>query len=569
MRYLLLLFYFFLLIPEWTVAQRDSVASKMVEFPIEPNLGNNFRLFPLGEKGAVLMLKSSKIEKGKIDFIFSLLDTNLKPQWQRAFPLKFTTMVVAHVVTQESLYLLVSPREGTYEILHLNFAEQSLTKIDYQNIKDYFITKFSVAGDLFFFGGTIKNYPAIIAFNYRTGRKVILSSVNQLKAELVDLEVDPNEEVVSVVLFQDRPANQRGVYINRYDFSGKLLTNFFYKTEAGFRFLSYRAVILNPVETLFIGTFALRGSDQSHGLYSMKVRGEEIVFLKRYPFVEMEHFMYFLPEGKQGRIRRKAEKRRRKGKDLHFQFHTFLQNLQYTSNRIIATLDVFETILDRGRAINYVDNGGSFVGYGSRNDPSLDRFVRSFYKYDEFTPMTIPLERINPNKPFPTEFEYLSTIACAFDGEGELLWDNSFLYDRDISHFIPIHMSRVSPTIIPDSLLMARLFISEEEQEMFQYKITSPQTYTDSAHTLKLPQNTATQEEIKARVDSLQKAGNTKVTIETFSEEPAIQSYEYGGFVHWYGNHFLATGLKELQFNTGIRRQVYFIRKITYLPKKK
>ncbi len=517
----------------------QTISSEIIEFPIDNKAGNNYKLYPLEENGAILLLKSNDIEKGEIKLVFSKLDKELNQQWTRAFPVKFTSVIIDHYITDSYIYFLVSPKETEYQILQLGIESKELRLIEYENIKDYFITKFKVVGDLCFFGGSIKTYPAVIGYNTKTGRKIILSSVNQLKADLVDLTVDKTDEVISVVLFQSNPANKRGLYINRYDFEGRLISNFFYKSEPGFRFLAYRAIIINSLETLFLGTYALRGSDEAHGIYAMKVCEEETVFLKTYPFVEMDYFLKFLRERPQNRILRKVMERKNSDKDkpLYYSYNVFLQNLAFRGDEIITTVDIFKTKLDRGGTINFIEEGNSFAGYGSRLDPSLERFVRANFNYKEFAPSRIPLERLNPNKPFPTEFDYLSTFSCAFNIDGELLWGNSYVYKNDVSTFIPMYMSAIAPQT--DSLIMARIVYTEDKLEEIRFKVSDYKTYTDSTTILELP---------------------------PFLERDKIEWYQYGGFSHWYENHFLASGIKEVK--SGARREVFFLRKITYQTEK-
>lgn len=512
--------------------------SNLIEFPIDSDIGDNYKVFPLGTEGLILFLKSNKIEKGEIQFVFSKLDNDLTQEWTRSFSLKLGTVVIDRFLTEKYLYFLVSPKPAKYQILQLDLETHTLNLIDYENIKDYFITRFKVVDDLCFFGGTIKSYPAVIGYNLKTSKKIILSSVNQLKADIVDLKVDKKDNVVSVVLFQSSPSNKRGLYINRYDFDGKLISNFFFKTAPGFRFLTYRAVIINPIETLFIGTYALRGSDEANGVYTMKVRGEETVFLKKHKFVEMDFFLKFLREKQQTRIRRKIAARKSKKKPLYFSYNTFMQPLTFRvdANEIIATVDIYNFKLDRDGAIVYIEASKSFAGYGSRMDPSLDRFVRANYNYKEFVPFNIPQERLSPNKPFPTMFEYEATVSCAFNIEGDILWSNTFVNDDDVQNFIPIHMTQTAA--LQDSLLMGQVIYTDDQMEEMRLKVTGYHSYTDSVYIEPLT---------------------------PFIEGDEIESYDYGGFIHWYGNHFLSTGIKTVKNST--RRDVYFIRKITYNTK--
>ncbi len=542
-------------------ATAQEIEIKTLELPIDPKVGDNFRFFPLGERGVLIMLQSERIERGEVELSFALLDADFRRRWERTFPVKYGTIVADYALDGDQLFLLASPKELNYEILQLDLVEGTMRRIEFENLKGYLITKFEVANDLIFLGGNIKTYPAVVAYDYKNNRKIILSSVNQLRAELVDVEVDAENEVISVVLFQESPPIQRGLYINRYDFQGKLIANFFYPTEADLRLLSYRAIILSPLETLFLGTFALRGSDQAHGLYAMKVSYNEVVFFKQYHFPEMKNFLTYMPENKRVRTAAKVAQRKSRGKPLFFQYHTFLQDLVFDGEQVIVSLDVYEPSYDRSNAASLVTytEGRSFVGYGSRNDPSLERIVRSSYNFKGFQPSLMPKERLNPGKMFPTNFQYITTISCGFDAQGALLWDNAFVYDEAVNHHFPLHFTRTAP--LPNNeLLMARVFLSQQLEETFQYKRTAQASYTDSTKTLLFMDNKVVDRALLSALDT---------TNSRADRAEGIKSYEYGGFTHWYGRHFLATGLKEVRESSfaGARRDVYFIRKISYLPK--
>lgn len=505
-------------------------------FPIQKQSGSNYKMIPLGPKGVIVFLKSNKTEKGKIKLSFSKLDVNLKKVAESEIKVEAGTIVVDYVSTEHFLYFLLFEKDDSYNILKINLENLKYNFIEYKNIKNYFITHFQVVADRFaFFGGKIKSYPALIAYDFKTGQSTIFSSVNQLKANLADMSIDSENNIVSVVLWRNSPLNKRGFYINQYNFEGKILSNFFFKTDKHLKLLSFSTIILSRRESLFVGTYSETGSDESDGLYAMKVAEKQVVFLKKHPFIEMPYFLKFLNDTKAKKLLARAKKRKRHQKSLFFPYKSFLQPLFFTPNGLMAILDIYRAQSEKGEGFQYAKIAPPASGYGSATDPSLERFIRASRNYRTFVPVTIPKAQINPNKPFPLNFQYLTTLVCTLDPAGNLSWSNSFPYEKNkIRTDLPLQMTALRFNANKSSLL--RLIFNEKKQEEIRIKEIERGVFTDST---------------------------TKILIKPLTEEKTITSYEYGGFLHWHEDNFLVSGLKET-LSGGKREDVYFLKKITF-----
>merc|ERR1711991_1249145 len=108
----------------------------------------------------------------------------------------------------------------------MGLTDGNATYIDYEEVKNFYITDFSVIDSVIFFGGTIKDYPAIIRYNYQNQSSVVAPSINQLKADLVGMFVDEKNWVFSAVLKSQQIKDEHSIYIATYDLEGKMLFNF-------------------------------------------------------------------------------------------------------------------------------------------------------------------------------------------------------------------------------------------------------------------------------------------------------------------------------------------------------
>jgi hypothetical protein len=126
-------------------------------------------------------------------------------------------------------------------------------------------------------------------------------------------------------------------------------------------------------------------------------------------------------------------------------------------------------------------------------------------------------------------FRYSHAVLCAFDRQGKLLWDNSFvLKDIVLSGLDPFTQLGFAG----NKVVMAYPY-----QEEIRYKVVTRDS--TSENDLKVPLAGKTPEEKVTSVDNL-------------------------SLTHWYGPHFLAFGFGRIKPPKGVAREVFILNKVSF-----
>lgn len=508
------------------VAQGQIFQQEYAEFEIEKRKGDNYSLVPTGEEGVLCLLQSEEPQKNNRDALEAFfLDTELNLKWQRIFLVDNNYRLIDRQYTRGNVYLLLEKDQYEYQVMRINLKNGDATFIDYQEVKNFYITQFTVMDSIIFFGGTIRDNPGVIRYNYDKGTSVVCPSINQLKADLVTMDVQKEMGIVTAILKSKNFSNDYSLYINTYSLQGKLLYNFSLPQDKQYNFLTFRPYHIDSEQLLIFGTYALKTDDAAQGIFVMKSTAGSLEFLRFYDFGYLKFFFDYLPEKKKERMLRRIERKREKDKIYQLRYNLFVHELKVLNGQILFAADVYDPIRDSNH---------SFYSLQPWSNPLYGRYdlMRRLYA-DGYYPYSFTNDPLFNNRDATYGFEFMSAFACGFDKKGNLLWDNSFTTE-DVSSEYPIEFTNVLAT--GDTVF----FVQADEQE-FRYKISGVGEYTDSV-----------------TVDS----------IAYLRETDKLNSFENGGIADWYNKHFLVSGLRDIRnkMDSDMSREIFFIQKISVMP---
>ncbi|MEN7550206.1 hypothetical protein AAG747_19960 [Rapidithrix thailandica] len=523
----------------WTTSlvYSQPIDRKRFEFEIDEKLGEDYKVIPAEEHGVLCLLKSKKALKGgNRELQFTFLNANLEKVWEKVHPTKSTTQLVAYSLEDEIVYILTSEKEFDYEILTVDLRTGLLSIITYQNLRHFDITHFEVANGVFYFGGVVKGHPGVLSYNHRKQHLQVFPSIHQLDADLEEMNVDKAKGLVTVLLKGSLIPGRKTLFINRYDLEGKSLGNSPYLIDRKVNLLTYRPFTKSAEELLIFGTYSLRNDDKAQGIYVLKSQqlSEEKERIRYYDFGYLSNYFKYLKPNQREKIERKIAKRRAKDKIYKLSSDLFVHELQETEDRIILLAESYEGVRDSHSPMQSYSLNRY---YRSMLDPMYYLHRPSYSSYDnyygEYMPTRLAEMDLSPGKNRPDKFEYVHGIACGFDKEGRLLWDNSYKFQEDTEFELPLESLQVYSR--DDSVV----FIQPQET-VLAYTVTSGSIYADSVHTLP-----------------------------TIIEEEESEYWEFGGVFKWFENHYLTVGIQEVK-NTVIKdksREVFYISKLSYNPK--
>jgi len=499
-----------------------------VEFEIDNKKGDDYSLVPAGDEGVLCLLQSDEPQKGpKRAIEANFLGTSLQTKWYKKYVIDAGFNIIDQQYSKGNVYLLLERDPNRYQVMRIALQDGHATFIEYEEVKNFYITKFTVMDSIVFFGGNIKDNPAIIRYNYDEGTSVVCPSINQLKADLVEMRVDQQLGTVTAILKATNWSSDHSLYINTYDLNGKLLYNYSLPMDRQYNFLIFRPVKLNRDELLILGTYGLKSEESAQGVFALKSTGGELDFLRFYDFGYLHHFFKYLPEKQYDRITRKIKRKRDADKIYQLRYDLFVHEVEMFGDQILFAADIYEPLRDLGN--------NSFNQMGMWGNPFYSRYdlIRRL-NFGGFYPHAFTNDPLFNRSNSIYGFEYTATFACGFDKKGNLLWDNSFTFDDVEEASYPMEFTNVF--VDRDSVV----FMQAAEEEL-RYKISDIAAYTDSV-----------------TIDSLNyRRGSEK-----------SGSFENGGIADWYGSNFLVSGLRDIRnkLDNDFNREVFFIQKINIYP---
>ncbi|MFT5619275.1 MAG: hypothetical protein ACI85I_002518, partial [Arenicella sp.] len=376
-------------------------------------------------------------------------------------------------------------------------------------------------------GGTIKDLPAVILKRYSEDNKpIVLPSINQLKARLIDIVIDTENERLLVLMQKKRSINNESFYANWYDLKGNILLNREVPLTKDYNLLTFRPYLKDDGSLLLFGSYGLKNESLAQGIYSLELNNGKLGENRFYDFGYLNNFFNYLPEKRREKYIQKVKERLKDGNRKRFGYKLFVHNLEIIDDNIIFMAESYDARSDFSRNQSMQNN----QFYGSSLDPSMRRYVRRLGAYS-YLPSAFAIDPWWDNKPFPDEFNYVHAIALGFDQNGKLLWDNSYTFDDTESEF-PIELAKVH--VQNDSLA----FFQYDSEEYF-FKTSDKSTFIEK---------------------------NAVADTPLLFEEDVIDNFDHGGVIKWYGGNFLVSGVKRMRnkMDNKKNRHVFFISKFTH-----
>ncbi len=511
----IILFCLFCLMAWQGMAQIETV--KKLEIPIHKKLGDSYALINLKEKGIITVLESDEVLKNmKQEVIFTRYDTALEKQWTRSTALESTQEVFQYHIDENQIWFLIKKPDYEYDILTLNIHNGLIEAVDYEKIMNLDIQIFKPANGLLYLAGTTDEKPTVLRYDpaHKTPSKV-LSSINQLKADVKEIVSNPSDSSIYVLLAY--PYQTKGlIYVNQYDYFGKLLSNVVISPHKDYRVLTWQPYLWENKELYLFGTYAFKSRGKAQGIYVGRPETARQTF-RFYDFSNMKGFYNYLTEKKRDRIKGKIKEKQESNRLFFHDKNLFIRDLKIINNRILMVGEAYQPIYDRSSTSDRMWMAGMYGTY------RLNQFYSNRFGNGQFF----------DSKRKPLYYRYKHANIWAFDLETNLLWDNCLkLEDSEVPY--------------PQALMQ---FYAENDSLTMMY-MTDKEIFTTKV---------AGEEEVKS--------------VRIFGLEPKDDSGLYTDrenelLRHWYGNYFLLQGIRERKNSPqNESAKVFYIAKMMYLEK--
>jgi hypothetical protein len=485
---------------------------------IEFELGfddDQFFVMPAQEKGMVLFRETTQKDKqGNYEWEFLKYDTSFTQEWTKKYALDQYFQLTGIESDDKSIFLLLQKKSNfhDYQLISLDLVSGDTLMYPIYQFLPLTLTEFTIVGKNALLVGRLNFRSAVIQYNMETRRIKVLPGFYQLNSDVLELKIDPVLDAFHVLTNERGFGNKNFISLRIFDQEGSLLKTTTIKPEKTLNFLEAKATLMQNGDQIVVGTYGVRSSNYSHGIFIAKVNavGDQQAFY--YSYGDLENFFGYLKPKKEDRIRKKIKRRKQVGRPM---------NYYYKMN----VSDIFE-------------RQGHFIMLAEAYHP--------YYFYEHTTPLTYDgahhrsYGSLNYYNSSVSGYKYTHAILVGFDKEGNLKWDNSL----EISDMTSIELQKnVTIGISGDKVAMFYL----QDQAIRSKIIQDGQVVQDS-----------TLEGIKLQSEE----------EEAF---PAGKNYFNGNVEWWYGNYFFAYGVQRLKTLKGKEekgnkhyRTVFYINKLHF-----
>ncbi|UXP31034.1 hypothetical protein N6H18_11805 [Reichenbachiella agarivorans] len=395
-------------IPLWVFSQAisDSDSSILMQTKrVEYEVSNEDIRFELvqGDDEGILMIRETR-RRTSSGFIWTLnyLDTSLNENWTVDINVLFGMSFMGHDFNGESFFLLFAKDEYKLEelyVIKVDKADGALSDYHVNTVLPMTLSHFEVLNHSLIFGGSSNNRPVVLFYQLEEKKAKVLPGIYNNKSEIVDILVNDERGVFTVVLNERSHSKDFIVSLKIFSGEGKTLHTSALKTI-------YEKSLIDGVPTDFdfgiqyvAGAYSNRNSDVSRGLYLAKLVNGEQEFIKYHSYGDLDNFFSYLGDNREVKMKRKINKRRESGKNLKFNYRLLVHD-----------------IVKRGE--EYILIGEAYYPKYSSNTSVQGSMINPYDQLNQ--------QQAVYAQPKLLGYNYTHAVVVGFSADGEILWDNSF-----------------------------------------------------------------------------------------------------------------------------------------------
>lgn len=384
-----------------------------------------FTIVNLEEEGLALIREKDKYKGNKQLWEIILLNTDLAERNKFDIEINQRHVLLGYEVAMNRLYLLFRTGETTknsLEMIEVDTAEGTeLQRFEINPELDFKITHFSKVGPNVIFGGYVTNEPAILLYQPVDNSLKVLPGFFQKDNELVELRVNENETFNAVLIDRSLRTERKLVY-KTFDAIGNLLLEDVVDIEEDKSLQNSISSSLDREELLLLGTWGEKQGKQSLGFFSLAIDPFAQQKINYYPFGMMEHFLDYLKNSKRAdRIKESTRDALEDGRKPSFSSYVMPFRIEETSAGFLMLAEVYNPSSSMSPYYNHP--------YGH------PYYANPYYYYNPFWPGYYPGMRMYRPYMYGDQprnndnIKLYATVVAAFDGKGNLLWDQSIALD--------------------------------------------------------------------------------------------------------------------------------------------
>ncbi len=377
-----------------------------LEIPID-DFRDDFEVVD-GYEGGLLVVQNTNepLDNGDL-WYFHLINKDLEKEWELNRIIDERAELIAFDYSIGFFFLLfeVNSRFREYKALVIDVNGENVLVHDFETPFEMDIHFFEALDNGILMIGRHNHRPVGLIYDLVGNKPQVLPGFYNHNEHVYDVVIDEKKRAFSVVL-AERMRN--GKYTNRiktFTYDGLLVVENLIHPGEDLNIVDGTTTNFGSGIQYMVGTYSLKTSDYSSGIYISKFVNGQQRFIKPHNYGDFNNFFAYRGERAAKRIARRVARKKARGKKPRFNYQLFIHE-----------------VIQKGD-LNIIVAEAYYAKYAS---------TRSIYgRQAAYT---------NQQYAYPSTFQsflgykFTHAIIVAFDSNGNIVWDNSYR-TNDITSF--------------------------------------------------------------------------------------------------------------------------------------
>ncbi|HLF35692.1 MAG TPA: hypothetical protein VI583_15725 [Cyclobacteriaceae bacterium] len=251
-----------------------------------------------GENGLVIYHRLPAVEKSETsNWEIEFYDRDLRRVWYTIISMDLYLSVTHQAWFVNDFYLLF---EGTrnlkkvVRVFRMNIIDRSYDTYTIRSFTPSTILKFDILHGSIVLGGIERIKPSVVLYRFNDNRPVILQGLYSNKIDLIGIDVDNTNELVSVMTSFKNTAGKFCIGVRSYDRDGRSIENLVIEPPGDIQLMQGATKIINSQYRVTAGVFRSEKSSGAGGIYISKI---DINGSQENKFHDFNTFLSDIPAG--------------------------------------------------------------------------------------------------------------------------------------------------------------------------------------------------------------------------------------------------------------------------------
>jgi hypothetical protein len=408
----------------------SDIITQPVRLEIKMDDSNDeFMVIEGGNNELLIAQNTKEIFDNGYEWKYYLVDEELNISWDVSMIQHQRFALIGYDYSHGNFYLFYENvgRRNQYRLVVIDEVNGSAVNHEVNVPFDITLTHFESLDKSVLIVGEYMYRPVGLIYNIPTNQSLTLPGLYNNNERIFDVNVDRVNRIFSFVL-AERMLN--GKYTNRiksFTYDGLIIQENLIQPGEELSLLNGTTTNFAGGVQFVAGTYSTRNTLTSRGLYISKFTNGQQRFLRNYSYGEMENFFEFKGKRFANRMKKRAARKRANGKEPKFNYFLYVHGFVEVGDQNILVAEAY--IPKYGYTMPYR------IYYGP---PGTSPYMAPYsYGYGSNYGMY-------PGYGNLLGYKFTHAIVVAFDPQGNIIWDNSFVTNditsENLKHSVAVNV---------------------------------------------------------------------------------------------------------------------------------